>query len=275
MSTGIGVGVLALAPLIGIYLIPYFGWRVSYLALAIFMWTMIPLALFVVRTKPADMGLYPDGVQEPMDMVAAQVPYSESKGLSLKTALSNSTLWLIAVAFLITGFCSVGVFQNQVPHLQDIGYPLETAVFAATGVGIGSTIGKFIFGWLCDKIQAKYVCAISLLIQAVSIIILISIKPASPVAIIWLYSIIMGLGGGGWLPTMSMLVSTNFGLISYGAIFGMINLTHSVGSAIGPLWAGYMYDTMNTYQWAFTITLFLYAIAITSILAAHRPKLLK
>jgi Sugar phosphate permease len=80
MSTGIGVGVLALAPLIGYYLIPHFGWRVSYLTLAIFMWTLIPLALFVVRTKPADMGLYPDGVQDPTDTLAAQVPYTEPKG---------------------------------------------------------------------------------------------------------------------------------------------------------------------------------------------------
>jgi len=71
---------------------------------------------------------------------------------------------------------------------------------------------------------------------------------------------------------MSMLINTNFGLASYGAIFGMITLVQSVGCAIGPPFAGYMYDTMNTYQWAFIIFLALYAIAIPAILAVRRPK---
>ena len=96
--------------------------------------------------------------------------------------------------------------------------------------------------------------------------------PASPLAIIWLYAIMMGLGIGSWLPTMSMLTSTSFGLASYGAIFGVVNLAESIGAATGPLMAGYLYDITNTYHWAFTIFLALYAIAIPAILVLRRPK---
>jgi len=274
MSMGIGVGILVLAPLVGGYLIPNLGWRISYVALALFTWILVPLALFVVRTKPADMGLYPDGMEGPEDVAEAEakVSSSVSRGLSLKIALGTSAFWLLAVTFFISGFSSLGVNQNQVPHLQDIGFPLAMAASALTCLGFGSAVGKFAFGWLCDQIKAKYACAISLVLLAVGTIIFMSVRTASPSAIIWLYAIILGLGAGGWLPTMSMLVNINFGLTSYGAIFGMISLVQGVGGAIGPLFAGYMYDTMNTYQWAFIIFLVSYAVAIPAVLAVRRPK---
>jgi len=275
MSTGIGVGILVLAPLTGGYLIPNFGWRVSYLALAIFTWVLIPLALFVVRTKPADMGLYPDGIEVTEDAAEAEASRLASQGLSLKMALGTSAFWLIAVTFFISGFSSLGVIQNQVPHLQDIGFPLATAANALTALGLGSAIGKFTFGWLCDLIKAKYACAISIVLLAVGAVILMSVKPASPLAIIWLCAITLGLGAGGWLPTMSVLTNINFGLKSYGAIFGMISLVQGIGGAFGPLFGGYMYDAMNTYRWAFIIFLALYAIALPAILSVRRPKSLE
>jgi len=275
MSTGIGAGILVLAPLFGGYLIPSFGWRTAYLALALITWMLVPLALFVLRTKPADMGLYPDGIEGTEGMAEAEALVSASKGLSLKMALGTLAFWLLAVTFFINGFSALGVNQNQVPHLQDIGFPLAMAATALTCIGLGSAIGKFIFGWLCDQIPAKYAYAIGFVLLAVGTIIFMSVKPGSPLAIIWLYAIILGLGAGAWLPTMSMLVNVNFGLTSYGAIFGMISLVQGIGGALGPLFGGYMYDTMNTYQWAFIIFLALYAVAIPAVLLVRRPKSLQ
>jgi MFS family permease len=272
MSTGIGAGVLVLAPITGGYLIPNFGWRASYLALAFFISILIPLALFVVRTKPADMGLYPDGVSDPQSIAEAQASRLATRGLSLKMALGTSAFWLIAVSFFINGFSQLGVIQNQVPHLQDIGFPLEKAATALTGLGIGSAIGKFAFGWLCDKMPPKYACAISFFFLITGTAIFLMVKPASSMAIIWLYAIIFGLGCGGWLPTMSMLINTYFGLTSYGAIFGMITLAQSLGGAIGPPFAGYMFDILNSYHWAFIVFLALYAVGLPAILIVRHPR---
>jgi MFS family permease len=272
MSTGIGIGILVLAPLVGGYLIPNFGWRIAYVVLAIVVWILIPLALFVVRTKPADMGLYPYGVENATEMAAAEASLATAKGLSLKMALRTSAFWLISITFFITGLSSLGVIQNQVPHLQDIGYPLATAASALTAIGIGSTVGKFFFGWLCDRIQPKYSCAISILLLATGTLIFINVQPTSPVALIWVYAIMLGLGAGGWLPTMSMLINVNFGLTFYGVLFGMITLVQSVGGAIGPPFAGYVFDILSTYQPAFIILLVLYAIALPAMVLVRRPK---
>lgn len=275
MATGVGAGGLALAPLIGGYLIPNFGWRMSYLALALITSMLIPIVLLVIKTKPADMGLYPDGVQTPEATARSEASPSATRGLSLKKASTTLTLWLIAVSFGITSFSHMAVLQSQVPYLDDIGYSAAISAITLGSVGLASALGKFGFGWLCDQIPAKYACGIGFALQLAAVIILMNVDPASPMVMIWLYAIIMGLGLGSWLPTMSMLISTNFGLVSYGATFGMIYLVNSIGSALGPLMAGYMYDATNTYHWAFIIFVILYAVAIPAVLVVRRPKSLE
>jgi len=69
-----------------------------------------------------------------------------------------------------------------------------------------------------------------------------------------------------------MLISTNFGLLAYGTIFGMVTLTQSVGAATGPLMAASIHDVTGSYQWAFIIFLSLFAVAIPTVLAVRRPK---
>ena len=272
MSAGLGGGGFVLAPLIGAYLIPEFGWRASFLALAMITWMLIPLALLVLKTKPEDMGLYPDGGQTPELKIGNVAPGLTSQGLTLKMAVATSSFWLIAISFFSHLFSEVGILQNQVPYLEDIGFPLAKASTAFGVVGLCSLVGKFGFGWLCDRIQAKYACAIGLGFQLAGLSILLSARSTSPMAILYLYAVIMGLGAGSWLPAMSMLVSTNFGLVAYGTIFGTINFSQSLGSAAGPLMAGYIFDAMGNYNWAFVIFLISYAVAIPTVLAARRPK---
>lgn len=273
LTIGSGIGGFAITPLIGGYLIPHFGWRISYLVLALITCAfIIPLALFVMRTKPADMGLYPDGIEAPQTATAAKTPRSAAGGLTLKAALTTSALWLIGISFLTSSLGRNAILQNQVPFLEDIGFPVSTAATALGTVALGVAISRLLFGWLCDIMQEKYIWCICLGFHLVAIATLMRVGPASPVALIWLYAITMGLGGGGWLPSLSLLTSSTFGLASYGAIFGMLSFIQSIGIAAGPLIAGYIYDVMDTYHWAFVLSLALCAVAIPAILAVRRPK---
>ena len=272
MSTGIGIGIFMMAPLVGSFLIPFFGWRVAYLTLGIITWGIIPLTIFVVRTKPSEMGLYPDGATSSEEMAETGDSSQATKGLDLRAALGTIAFWLVSVTFFVSAFSSLGFNQSMVPYLQDAGFSVSVAAGALTILGLGSAIGKFSFGWLCDKIKAKQACALSIVLLLIAAIILMFIRPTSPPAIIWFDALLFGLGGGGWLPTMAMLVSRNFGLTSYGAIIGMVSLLQAVGGATGPLFSGYMFDTTNTYYWTFIIFLCLYTIAIPAVLSVHRPK---
>ncbi len=273
MSAGIGAGGFVMAPVVN-HLMESYGWRTAYFVIALIVWAaIIPLSLLVVRTRPSDMGLNPDNEQNVDGETETQVQVVRLSGLTLRQAVVTSAFWLIAVSYFLGNFSSMGGLQGQVPNLNDIGFPTATAAVALGAIGLGSGVGKVVFGWLCDRMEPKLASAIGLSLQCAALFILLQLRSDSPVALIWAYALLMGFGAGSWLPTMSMLVSRNFGLKYYGAIFGIVNFAQSIGTATGPLVAGMMYDSMGTYYWAFVLFTALYAISVPAVLLVRRPKL--
>jgi MFS family permease len=267
-TTGVGVGGIVLSPVIGSYLIPTYGWKVSFLGLALISWLiLIPITLLVIRDKPG-VNSTPD---KQGNAGAVELSLPDTGNWSLNMALRTSTFWLIATGFMVSNLSSIGVFQHQVNHFTDIGLATAVAATSMSLVGLGSTFGKISFGLLSDRLRPSYCAAISFIFQAVAIVVLLYTKST---AMVWVYAILMGIGMGGWAPLVPQLVSNNFGTSSFGTILGMMRFAQNLGLIVGPLIAGYAYDSMGTYQWIFVIYLALYAAAIPSVAATRRPRAL-
>ena len=238
--------------------------------MAVMVWAIvIPLGAIVVRTRPVEMGMYPDG--EPIPPGGQNVPAASVSGIPLRAAIRTRTFWLIVASFLAAGFSSMGLVQAPVPFLQDIGFPMATAASALSAVGIGSGLGKIAFGWLCDKMQPNKAWALGQGMMLISVVMLLSVNAGSSIALIWGFALLAGFGMGAWLPTLSILASRNFGLAFYGAIFGALNLAQSMGTATGPFVAGLMYDATGTYYWAFVTFGVLFLFGIPLILLVKKP----
>lgn len=273
MSAGMGAGGVVMAPIVA-HLIVTFDWRTAYLAMAALIAAVtIPLALAVIRHRPAEKGLYPDGdareTAAPQEGMTGQI---DTRGITLRQAAGTTAIWLIGVSFFVSGFSNTGALHAPVPFLADIGFPVATAATALGTLGLGSATGKVFFGWLCDRIPPKRASALGLLLQLAGVLILLTIRSDSPPVLIWAYALLLGFGLGSWLPTMSMLVSTTFGLAYYGSVFGVIAFVESVGTSIGPLFAGLMFDATGTYYYAFVTFAALYAVAIPAILFVRHPR---
>lgn len=270
MAAGVGAGGV-LAPLVS-SIISTHGWRAAYMALAVLVWAVvIPLGAVVVRTRPSEKGMYPDG--EPIPPGGEVIPAAALSGVPLRSAMRTRTFWLIVASFIAGCFSSMGLVQAPVPHLQDIGFPIQTAASALSAVGIGSALGKIAFGWLCDRMPPNKAWALGQGMMAVSVVILLGINAESSIAPIWAYALLAGFGMGAWLPTLSILASRNFGLAFYGAVFGALNLAQSIGTSTGPFFAGMMYDATGTYYWAFVTFGALFLFGIPIILLVRKPAL--
>ncbi len=270
MSTGVGAAGFV-SPVIGGLLIPTIGWRYTYLMLGLVTAVVIiPLVLFLMKESPLDIGYLPDGERTPITHEQQRLPSSYA-GLTGREAVTTIAFWLLTVSFFSSQFSQVGAVQSQAPYLGDLGFSVVTTSTALGLVGVGSAVGKISFGWLCDRMSPKYVCLIGLGLALAGIMTLMYIRTDSPAIIIWFYVGLIGLGVGSWFPTLSMLTSTNFGLRAYGTIFGMMSLAMNLGSAIGPLVAGLIYDFTGSYHQAFVLFALLYVVAIPSILAVRRP----
>ena len=91
MSAGVGIGGLLMSPLVGSYPIPAFGRSAALLILAILaLVIIIPLGWFVIRTKPSDMGLIPDGTDSPAKTKISPIASLSSSGMTPNEAMGSS-----------------------------------------------------------------------------------------------------------------------------------------------------------------------------------------
>ena len=69
-----------------------------------------------------------------------------------------------------------------------------------------------------------------------------------------------------------MLISINFGVTHYGAIFGAFSVFLNLSTGLGPTLLGFVYDATNHYYSAYISALAFYSVATTLILALRRLK---
>lgn len=267
--TGVGAGGLVTAPLVGGYLIPVHGWRVAYLAMAGVVWALVPLFALITRSRPQDVGTWPDGAEARPD-AGGQTP--SSPPLELPPSTSARRLASIMLVFFLTGLASVGTLVTHTPFLTDVGATTNIAAASLALLSVCSLSGKFFFGRLSDAIGPTKACTLGVLLQLAAILVLsvLSTNSAAVITLVWPYAILLGLGIGSREPTMSTLVSSIFGTERYGEAFGLVVLAYSIGAALGPLIAGYAYDIKGTYSAAFAAFAGFAVVSIALLVTLHR-----
>jgi MFS family permease len=259
MSVGVGVGGLIAPALTSGVLIPLLGWRTAYLGLGIIAFVItFPIAFLVIKPNPYKQTHCLNTGEKEQSISTSK---SESNSYR-KRYIFSPLLWLIAISFLFSQFGLTGTLQNQVPHMTDAGFSPIVAASVLGMIGLFSSFGKLFFGWLCDFVQVRYAFILSLLLQASGTSILLALTPDTPIVAIWIYAFSIGIGGGTWLPIMSMYINRSFPIQHYGTLFGIVNFCFSIGVACGPLFAGFLFDIYGSYNMAFKIFLGCYVAAI-------------
>lgn len=267
--TGIGVGGLAVAPLLGNYLVPNLGWRGAYSVMGcLLLVIMLPLILLVIKDRPQQKGVRPYGwetVKAPDDNSSET---DERSGTSFKEAIATVTFWIMVLTAAVYGMSMTAAIQNQVSILTEQNFTAGEAVAAVGVVGLFSAVGKLLFGYLCDRMDPKYAAAISYALVAFSLIAMIQ---ASSMAHVWVYAALMGLGMGGWAPNLAMLAANYFGRKHFGTVLGAFHMFFLGGEAFGPVVAGFVYDQTGSYWQILTVFAVLCLVSIPLMVIIRRP----
>ncbi len=247
MSCGWGFSGL-LIPIV-VWIVDKFGWRASqsYFGIGMFFF-ILPLSL-IVRRRPEDYGMQPDGEVTPAIPQAGQPvnkASTDSKGISTRQALSSRAFWIIAVTMAAQNMIVGSVSTHVMPYLTSIGYSREVAGFMASGIPMASILGRFSFGWLGDRISTKKLTIFGFGILALG---MLSFAYAVwGLFVIAIFLLAFGIGFGGTNTMRAVLPQTYFGIKSYGTILGLVMGVGTLGSMVGAPLAGYTYDTIKTYQ---------------------------
>lgn len=268
---GFGLSGFILPPLAE-YFFSRYGFRTGCILLGFLVWVIaIPLAGLILRKRPGDMGLLPDGIESEEVKVPAKNPQMVAtvEGIRAMEAIKGMTFWLLALAFFLAHSSMVGVHLHLVAFLRDIGISSSlAATIYSLGFGL-SILARLIFGYLLDKFPKRYILAASYIFLGTSTAMLL-IAEGGMTTILYPFLLAFGLGMGGRIVSELVWVAEVFGVASYGTIIGYIHFITILGSALGPPFSGYIFDLYGNYDLAFVVFIIGYIIA-TSIVLSLRP----
>jgi len=222
------------------------GWQLSLLLLMTTTSIMLPLA-WPLRGKPSARG----------GLMAEQ-----TLGSAVREACTHGSYLLLVAGFFVCGF-HVAFYGVHLPaFVADAGLDASVAVIALTMVGLGNLVGTYVAGQSARFIEKRV--GLSLIYLGRCFIFLgLLFLPITPLTVIVL-STLLGLFWLSTVPLTSSLVATFFGTRWMSMLFGVVFLSHQVGSFTGLWLAGTLYDLTKSYDimWWISIALGLFAAAV-------------
>jgi MFS family permease len=242
-----------------------FGFRQALFIIGLIMFLAWPLAMFVLRDKPSDVGQFPDG---------DDAPPAEHKieAKSFSYLLSQWSFWLL----LIGSLCSIGsigaINQHMKLVFKDSGFTDQeqlNAVWKAASVGIlcSSIAGRLLIGRFADMFPMKYVMTITYFIVAGAIPLLLQVKPATNPLI---FAIVFGFAMGADYMLIPLMAARQFGVNSLARAMAIILPVNTIGQTWVPYGVSWLRDHYGNYEIAMGAVL---ALAILGAIAiAILPK---
>lgn len=235
-SVGGMVGVPFLLALIG-----WLGFSSAMLVVAfIILGTVWPISFFILRRRPQDMGLYPDGVAP--DETRAP---SAARHWTRAAALGTTALRTVTFAFGLALMVQIGFLTHQVSLLLPVIGSSATAI-CVTLAAVLAFCGRILLARFSDHLDVR-VIACGVLVNAAVSLAIGALFGAHTWALI--YAVLgFGLSAGSITTLPPLIVRREFGAVSFGAIFGIAAMLMQLMSALGPAFFGFLFDLSGGYQ---------------------------
>ena len=253
VAAGSSFGGLVLVPFAA-YMMDLTSWRITWVVLGMFVLVLaLPVAYLLLRDDPRDMGLSPDGDQEPSDMDPQgnedSTPEAQTSQGPLEVdrwsdSFRSFPMWQLSGAYFVCGFTTSIISMHFVPFAEGEGFSRATAV-TAFGVLSGlNAVGVIAVGFLADRFGRKNLLAAVYVVRACGFAVLLMAPGAWS---LWGFAFLTGLSWVATIPLTTSLTADIYGLKTVGTLSGMAFFAHQIGGSISVLLAGIIYDVTASY----------------------------
>lgn len=254
----------------------YHGFRTTMLGIGLFLLaTTVPMGL-IIRSRPEDIGLRPDGDPAPTDGAAAgrgpgraTAASDPEPDFTARQALRTPVFWILAVVHMTSTISIVTLAVHLVPKLNDMGFSLTQAGLVVIAYTCVAIVTQFVAGYLGDRLPKPPLIFGFLLLQAASLFVLATAE-AKPLALV--FGLLYGLGIGGRVPLMTAIRGDYFGRRAFATIMGLSMLPNNFGMMVAPVFAGYMFDTTGSYLVPFLAFGVMNLLGALGMLFVRRPE---
>ena len=263
--SGIHFGGL-LVPLLALG-IETFEFRGAATIIGVFLLIVVGPAAKVIRNRPEDIGLQPDGDSERFS--ESVLTEDEEPDFTAGQALRTPVFWILTIMQVASSVAIVTLALHLVPKLTDMGMTLSGAGTVVLTYTIVALPSQFLSGYFADRLPKTLMIAIFLAIQGIAIII---IAFADSVLLAYIFALLYGIGFGGRNPLTTAIRGEYFGRKAFATIMGISQFPMNIGMIGAPLFAGYMFDTTNSYVIPFSVFAILTFFGAFLMLFVKKPR---
>ena len=192
-------------------------------------------------------------VRSPNLSESVEKSYQQTTLEALKEAFKTKSYVLLTAGFFVCGFHITLVGTHVPKYVIDRGLDDWTAAMILSLIGFFNIIGSLLSGYLSTKMSKKIILSGIYLLRGVSICLFIFTPPGT------ISSIIFGASFGFlWLstvPATSGIVAHIFGTKYLGLLYGIVFLSHQIGSFFGAYLGGLFYDLYGSYDYAWYLAI--------------------
>ncbi len=238
-------GQVVFSPL-GQAMIAQFGWQPALLILAASALVIIPLA-FVLPSNPSAKG---------------EAASDQSIGQALREAGGHSGYVLLTLGFFVCGFHVAFITVHFPAYAKDLGLGAEVGAYSIAIVGLFNIIGSFLSGAAGQRWSKKSSLSAIYFARAIAITALL-LAPKTEVTL-YAFAAVIGILWLSTVPLTTGIVAQVFGVRYMATLFGIVFLSHQVGSFLGVWLGGRLYDATGSYDsmWWAGVALGLLAAAV-------------
>ncbi len=247
LVTAIGSFGYFLSPLLTTYSLNENGWQITLIAFLVALFIGLIVSYFV-RSPSLEQSI--------------ETPNSQSTLEAIKEAFASKSYILLVSGFFVCGFHITLVGTHVPTYVIDRGLESWTAAAILSLIGLFNIFGSLLSGYLSTKISKKIILSFIYSLRGLSIILFIFL-PASNIN-----AFIFGASFGFlWLstvPATSGIVAHMFGTKYLGLLYGIVFLSHQIGSFFGAYLGGLFHDLYGSYDyaWYLAIALSIFAAII-------------
>ncbi|MEM7188187.1 MAG: MFS transporter, partial [Pseudomonadota bacterium] len=242
-KSGTAVGQMCMPPLMAALIVAV-GWREAVVILG----TAAGIILFAAAMM---MKMPPKTGEQAAGAPQTGTPFAEAR--------RDSVFWRLCAMQLLFFPTLATVPFHIVAHGMDLGLSQPAAAILLTVIGGSSILGRLNVGTFSDRIGGRraYVLCFVPMLAALTALLLVDWSTA-----LFGIMLIYGFAHGGLFTVVSPTIAEYFGMRAHGAIFGVVLFFGTIGGAIGPIVAGWVFDNVGSYFYAFLMLITLIAIAL-------------
>ena len=271
LMTAFAAGGAIVVPLLNLG-ISHLGWRETLRVMGVFIFLLTIPVFLVIRSKPEDMGLRPDGDPAPRSADSGGGtgrirPQQGSVEFTVRQALRTRTFWFMLFGVVTRVSATNAIIIHMFPILEDEGLTAQSAALYVSVMFFMAIPLRFVMGVAGGKLSPRLLLFVGMNTGALALLSLLILDGTLAVVLFVLaLAVVEGVSSVNWI-----MLGDYFGRSRFASLMGVMSMFHNVGLFISPIFSGWVKDHYGSYDLVFVVFIPLYIASAVLFGLSTRP----